>query len=253
MNSCHAKLIRVMADIGEVHKDGVNAFHNYKYVTEGAVVEAARSALIAHGVTFALDVLSVDVKERQTKSGQSFVTTIMAEARFTDADTGDVVRYNVLGCGDDPADKGVMKAMTAAKKYALTIGLLIATGDDPEADEKTDKREPAPRSAPSAPAAPGAQPAPQGDINDLWDAMREAVKHKVVDGSIIARDDAGKKARADVFSTIIGRRIRGVPDLSEDEKARVAADLRRRVALKGQPLGDSWEGVPPPKDSDIPF
>jgi hypothetical protein len=43
-----------------------------------------------------------------------------------------------------------MKATTAATKYAWMVALNIATGDDPEADESTDKRaaEATPKSAP---------------------------------------------------------------------------------------------------------
>ena len=41
--------------------------------------------------------------------------------------------------GQDAGDKAVMKAQTAAIKYAYMLSLCIATGDDPEADSKTDE------------------------------------------------------------------------------------------------------------------
>lgn len=44
-----------------------------------------------------------------------------------------------LGQGMDTGDKAVMKANTAAIKYAWTATLCIATGDDPEADVSTSK------------------------------------------------------------------------------------------------------------------
>ena len=44
-----------------------------------------------------------------------------------------------IGSGQDAGDKAVMKAQTAAIKYAYMLSLCIATGDDPEADSKTDE------------------------------------------------------------------------------------------------------------------
>ena len=45
-----------------------------------------------------------------------------------------------MGSGQDAADKAVMKAQTAAIKYAFMLSLCIATGDDPEADAGIDER-----------------------------------------------------------------------------------------------------------------
>lgn len=44
-----------------------------------------------------------------------------------------------FGSGQDAGDKAIMKAQTAAIKYAYMMSLCIATGDDPEADSKTDE------------------------------------------------------------------------------------------------------------------
>ena len=44
-----------------------------------------------------------------------------------------------MGQGTDKGDKAVMKANTAALKYALAGIFLISWGDDPEADVETDK------------------------------------------------------------------------------------------------------------------
>jgi hypothetical protein len=44
-----------------------------------------------------------------------------------------------LGSGQDVGDKAVMKAQTAAIKYAYLMSLAISTNDDPEADSRTDE------------------------------------------------------------------------------------------------------------------
>lgn len=44
-----------------------------------------------------------------------------------------------MGSGQDSGDKAVMKAQTAAIKYAYLLSFAISTGDDPEADQRTDE------------------------------------------------------------------------------------------------------------------
>lgn len=59
-----------------------------------------------------------------------------------DAETGETVTITGLGSGQDSGDKAVMKAQTAAIKYAYLLSMAISTGDDPEADIKTDQEKP---------------------------------------------------------------------------------------------------------------
>ena len=275
-NKCLAKIVKIMAATGDVPKSGHNDFHNYSYVTEADAVESVRKALVENGVVFVLDVEDyLPVRERQTSKGTSYLTTLVCRASFVDSDSGDTVSYRVIGVGDDPADKGVYKAMTGAKKYALTVGLLLVAGNDPEGDTSTDKREnvavpaarpasqPAsrPASRPAAPAPPqqGGQrelPPPSDATNDLFAALREAADAKAISHVVLQRSDAGKQARALILSETVGRRVRGIPDLSEDEKVTAAQVLRRRVELKGSPLGEAaseWTPVADGRDNDIPF
>lgn len=44
-----------------------------------------------------------------------------------------------IGSGQDNSDKAVMKAQTAAIKYAYMLTLAMNTNDDPEADSQTDE------------------------------------------------------------------------------------------------------------------
>ena len=69
-----------------------------------------------------------------------------------DRDSDESVLITGIGSGQDSGDKAVMKAQTAAIKYAYMLSLSISTGDDPEADARTDENtsaEPAKKAAPT--------------------------------------------------------------------------------------------------------
>jgi len=138
----------VMKDCGYAEKDGVNAFHKYKYTSEEGLLKALRPALVKHGILL-IPSIATDpapyVDENQT-------THIVME--YTLAHTSGEVwptPIRIPGSGQDKGDKGVYKALTGANKYMLFKLFQIATGDDPEQDHGKDKPEPA--------AAPVRQPA----------------------------------------------------------------------------------------------
>jgi hypothetical protein len=76
-----------------------------------------------------------------------------------DAETGEALEIPWVGRGEDPADKGVSKALTDARKTFLIQQLNLQRGDDTEADEK---HRPAPRA--------GRQSSPTGSVNMSDDA-----------------------------------------------------------------------------------
>ncbi len=55
--------------------------------------------------------------------------------RFIDADSDEFIDVAAAGEGKDFGDKAVPKALTGAKKYALTQALTMRVGDDSEADD----------------------------------------------------------------------------------------------------------------------
>lgn len=126
-----AKLLNVMAKVGYVQKRGLNKHFNYKYATEADIAEKVREALIEERLLFVPSVTSC------VQRGN--VTEIMLQAQLCDVDSQESLIWHMPGAGQDPGDKGPYKAVTGAEKYALMKLLLIPTGDDPEADDKTDK------------------------------------------------------------------------------------------------------------------
>lgn len=134
------KLVAVMSECSHVCKNGLNSYHQYKYATAEDVLCKVNEALtknkLASVVTPALDSV-VDVVN--LKGNKEHLTTISVKIELIDSDSGESIVLQGFGSGQDAGDKAIMKAQTAAIKYAYMMSLCIATGDDPEADSKTDE------------------------------------------------------------------------------------------------------------------
>jgi ERF superfamily len=139
-----AKLVRVMGAISHIPKRGHNDFFNYDYATDADVADAVRKALVAEGVILIPSI--EDVREREVvtrKQQKEIVTTVTMTFTFIDGEHGGSLTFRMSGAGQDGGDKGIMKAITAATKYAALKALCLPTGDDPEAEDT-----PAPQAAP---------------------------------------------------------------------------------------------------------
>ena len=73
------------------------------------------------------------------KLAAKLLKVMRARISIIDSETGATVETDGIGQGYDGGDKALSKAQTQARKYALLLALNISTGEDPEADEKTDK------------------------------------------------------------------------------------------------------------------
>jgi ERF superfamily len=189
-----AKLVTVMATVATVPKRGHNTFHNYDYATEGDVADAVRHAMVDARVVMIPSLVEIREREVQTRQQRSeIVTTVIMEYLVLDADTGASLTFRMPGSGQDPGDKGLMKAVTAATKYAQLKAFQLSTGDDPEADEdERVEREPGadedvpwaegaddelPPDASSTPTAPAATDCiTAGKAKRIYALMGEAAK-----------------------------------------------------------------------------
>jgi len=131
MQKVAKKVLAVMGAVRYVQKDGKNDFHKYNYASEAALLNALRKHMIENGL-----ILVPNVVEYQVNAG---MTSELVEYTLIDADSGEEIKFKILGQGQDKGDKGAYKAATGANKYALMKLFQIATGDDPEADTETDK------------------------------------------------------------------------------------------------------------------
>ena len=124
----YSKMLKVHAAVHRVPKNGRNEFHKYDYATEADLTDTLRPLMAEAGVLFFPTI------ESETKQGD--VATVVLKVSFIDAEDGSSIIGRWLGEGQDKGDKAFYKAFTGAVKYALMKTFLVATGDDPELDDK---------------------------------------------------------------------------------------------------------------------
>lgn len=107
----YAKIARVMDEVSIIPKNGYNKHFGYNYVKEEDLVEMLRPILVKHGLVFIPNVVE------QQRNGE--LTKVNMEFTLADVDTGEVVKSNFWGEGQDKNDKGLYKAYTGATKYFL--------------------------------------------------------------------------------------------------------------------------------------
>jgi len=125
------KLSKVAHHCAYIQKEGENTFHHYRYATASDVFARVNEALIANRL--------VSVPTFRIFQGGDLVT-VECTLIIHDLDSTEIAKIVAFGSGMDKGDKAVMKAQTAALKYAWIMGLNISTGDDPEADLETDAK-----------------------------------------------------------------------------------------------------------------
>jgi hypothetical protein len=170
------KLAHVAYECSYVQKQGTNNFHRYKYATAADVLAKVNASLAAHGLcaTTRPEIVSVD-EVKTAKGNAERLVTVRVDVTIHDGETGEKLTTSGLGSGQDVGDKAVMKAQTAAQKYAWMLALNISTGEDPEEDVRVDREmaggagpapvariynAPSQQSAPAQTSAPAARAAP---------------------------------------------------------------------------------------------
>ena len=134
------KLVNVMIECGHIAKNGLNSYHQYKYATAEDVLLKVNSALTKNKIaSVVIPEIASMVDVINLKGNTEHLVTVNVQIKLIDSESGECVDLFGIGSGQDAGDKAVMKAQTAAIKYAYMMSLCIATGDDPEADTKTDE------------------------------------------------------------------------------------------------------------------
>jgi len=166
MKSIHSKLSAILKAVGYIEKTGTNASQGYKYVQAAAVADKIRNEFAERGLTMIPENIEV-TESGLTPSGKQALITLRITWKISDSESGESVTFQSVGSGSDSTDKAVYKAMTGALKYALLLGFLIPTGDDPENEKATDPVVTAAKKifAEDAPAAPKAAAADLSDFD----------------------------------------------------------------------------------------
>jgi hypothetical protein len=137
------KLVRVMEECRYIQKDAQNDHDKYTYASAAAVLEKVNNALVKQGIATITRSKVLNSWERVTGKGNVvYYKEVEVEITLIDIETSEKLVISGIGCGMDVGDKAVMKAQTAAIKYAWLMSLQIATGDDPEADTEKLAEEP---------------------------------------------------------------------------------------------------------------
>ena len=140
MQKLAKKFVAVMQECSHVVKTGTNDFHRYKYATATDVLEKVNSSLTKHGIASVVTPALLNVQEITTAKGNTErLATVEVTVTLIDSESGESFAIKGLGSGQDAGDKSIAKAQTMALKYCYMASLAIATGDDPEADSKTDE------------------------------------------------------------------------------------------------------------------
>lgn len=119
-------------------KDGKNKQQNYDYTSAASVRKACAIEMGKHRICVGSEIRVVTTEMRQIGSKHASYCEVVVTLTFY-AEDGSSLSAQGIGSGMDYGDKAVMKAQTAAEKYALCSAFSIAMGEDPEADESIDR------------------------------------------------------------------------------------------------------------------
>lgn len=177
MATVYEKIQQVMGSVNYLNKDGfveTGKGKGYKALTDEKVLGAVRPALVSAGLV----ILPVKMEQQRTDEQVKAYDGSTKTNRITDVsvtyriinveDPKDYVEVVSAGTGVDTQDKGIGKAMTYAKKYAILNSFLIPSGEDTDqisSDKYTEQlmgAAPAPEPTPT----PAADPA-QGSSRDI--------------------------------------------------------------------------------------
>ena len=140
MKAIATKLVNVMNECGYIQKQGKNEFHKYKYAMAADVLEKVNAALVKNKIaSYAVPEIINFIDITNQKGNVEHLATVKMTLTIIDSESGESLQIIGLGSGQDSGDKAIMKAQTAALKYAWMLTLNISTGDDPEADSAVDE------------------------------------------------------------------------------------------------------------------
>lgn len=135
----YEKILAVMSAVNYLNKDGfveTGKGKGYKALTDEKVLAAVRPALVAAGLV----ILPVKMEQQRTDEQVKAYDGSTKTNRITDvsvtyriinvSNPDDFVEVVSSGTGVDTQDKGIGKAMTYAKKYAILNSFLIPSGED---------------------------------------------------------------------------------------------------------------------------
>jgi hypothetical protein len=231
-----AKLVAAMGEIDAVTKEGRNELQKYKYVRAADVANEVRKVLVKHKIAFTYSTgvherWVVDRIDRNTGSviGQMNYSNLEVHFTFTDAESGDSITLNGIGCGQDTGEKAVYKAMTGALKYALRMNFIIPDESDPE-NEKAEVHAEVERQK-SNPAKTETPPKSNVLTTQLADSNRlEAEKRAASERNKLAEEQGAFSIDGDILTCV----VKGIQNKKMGPSTKTPGKEFRSVTFNGR-------------------
>lgn len=229
----------MQGEMGIIPKRGWNDHHKYWFTTDADLNAFVGPLLRKYHLVVTPRVLLDEIQRFET-AGKQYVTRVPMEITVLNADKPDdafVVPW--AGEGGDTVDKGLYKAYTGGLKTFYMKQFQVATGDDPEVFERTDRlAEDASRAAQGAPQRqPTVRPsnAPQPERGGRQNEVTSAQLNQV--GTLSRVLEWGPREAAEAFDRIHNTAIFDTVDGLEDEKDQAHALTTFLKTKTGEDVG----------------
>lgn len=134
-------LAALQGEITPAHKSGHNSYNDYDYSTLEDYYAVLRPLMAKHGIAIVFD--TPEVRPSPDRKTLKNVTEYHVMVRIDGTiihKSGEIIKISGWGEGQDVGDKAIYKAITGAKKYAISSAFAIPTTDDPECDSHEETR-----------------------------------------------------------------------------------------------------------------
>jgi hypothetical protein len=133
----YQRIAAVTADIKAFDKDGSNTQFHFKYASIEQIVQTIQPVCIEHGITLIQEAeTDGTIQKFEGGKGTNNISTCTVITHAVNMDNPeDRVTTRMPGQGYDSLDKGIFKAISGARKYAIFGMFNLHAGDDePDAD-----------------------------------------------------------------------------------------------------------------------
>jgi ERF superfamily len=129
------KIKEISAKVKKIKRAGRNTDQGYNYLTIEDTVDAVRHDMYAMNLLLTPQL----VKAEQVADSKGILRDVVFDWTLEDIETGEKRTWQVPGSGWDYHDKGMYKAMTGSRKYALILIFNLPVGDNPEQSAGADR------------------------------------------------------------------------------------------------------------------